>query len=150
MNTPALPACKLCGTTDPTRLYRSGKMPHCHDCQNFINLGAKKTGGGVQFTREAFLDWKNQPGHRTCTYCAIDSQQLYDLNTTNVRTGKRQEVIGVDRKDNTQPYALANIQPCCPLCNAIKGATLTDAEMRILAPTLTLVWQRRLEGLRTP
>jgi hypothetical protein len=150
MSTPTPSPCIDCGTTDAALLYRSGKMARCHDCQNFVNLGAKSTGGGVWFTRVEFLDWKHQAGHRACTYCGIDSAQLYELNVPNVRTGKRLEVIGVDRQDNTQPYTLANIQPCCPLCNAIKGSLLTDAEMRGLAPHLRAVWQQRLAALRSP
>lgn len=137
-------ACADCGTTDPTLLYRSGKMARCYDCQNFRNLATKATGGGVAFTRAEFVAWKQQNGHRLCTYCGIDSATLYDLNTRNVRTGKRQEVVGVDRKDNALPYTLANIQPCCPLCNAIKGAVLTDEEMRALGPQLRATWNKRL------
>lgn len=140
-------ACVDCGTTDPTRHYRSGKMARCHDCQNYLNLSAKKTGGGVEFSREEFLRWKSEDTHRACTYCHIDSETLYRLDVPNVRTGKRQEVVGVDRKDNTLAYTLANIQPCCPLCNAIKGGILTDAEMRALAPSLRQIWTTRLAGL---
>jgi hypothetical protein len=48
-------ACVDCGRDDPALLYRSGRMQRCHDCQNFANLLSKKTGGGVEFERDAFL-----------------------------------------------------------------------------------------------
>jgi hypothetical protein len=33
-------------------------MARCYDCQNFLNVCVKKTGGGVRFSREEFVAWK--------------------------------------------------------------------------------------------
>ncbi len=136
--------CVDCQTTDASRLYRSGKMPRCHDCQHYANLVQKKTGGGVGFTREEFCAWRAQPGHRTCHYCQMDSAQLLALGMVNVRTGRVYEVIGVDRRDNAQPYRLENLVPCCGLCNAIKGNVLREEEMVDLGPVLSGIWAKRL------
>jgi hypothetical protein len=50
--------CRDCGTLDPMLLYRSGRMQRCHDCQHYENLTRKGTGGGVEFTREQFVEWR--------------------------------------------------------------------------------------------
>jgi 5-methylcytosine-specific restriction endonuclease McrA len=119
-------------------------MALCHDCQHFANLVAKKTGGGVEFTREEFIAWKREyPERRRCIYCGIDSDHLYALNILNPRTRKRFEVIGVDRRDNTRPYRLDNLDPCCPLCNQIKSQLLTSEEMQRLGPHLRGLWAAR-------
>ncbi len=139
--------CSDCGTTDPQRLYASRKMPRCHDCQHYFNLTTKATGGGVTFTREQFLAWREEEGHRACKYCRITSAELTKLAIVNVRTKRPFEVIGVDRRDNTQPYALDNLVPCCAPCNGIKSGLLTEAEMDTLGPVLAGIWKARLDKL---
>ena len=120
-------------------------MGLCIDCQHYMNLTKKQTGGGVYFTREEFLAWKRESAERRlCGYCGIGSDQLFDLNVLNPRNKKRFEVIGVDRIDNAKPYRLDNITPCCPLCNGIKSAVLTHEEMLELGPHLRQIWDRRL------
>jgi 5-methylcytosine-specific restriction endonuclease McrA len=120
-------------------------MLRCHDCQHYVNLTKKTTGGGVEFTREEFVAWKRQiPGRRQCVYCGISGDELYALDVVNPRTKKRFEVIGVDRRDNQLPYRLDNVDPCCPLCNQIKSQLLTTAEMHILGPHLRELWRARL------
>ena len=121
-------------------------MALCIDCQNYQNLKTKATGGGVQFEREEFIEWKRgDPDRRRCVYCGIDGDQLYALDVLNPRNGKRFEVIGVDRRDNGLPYTLDNIQPCCPLCNGIKSGILTHAEMLVMGSHLRVLWDARLE-----
>lgn len=146
MATKTYEQCRDCQTTDPTRLYASRKMPRCHDCQHYQNLLTKATGGGVAFTREQFLAWRNQAGNRACTYCHIDSATLAQLAIVNVRTKRPFEVVGVDRRDNTQPYTLANIVPCCAPCNGIKSGMLTEEEMRIVGAQMSAIWSARLAG----
>jgi 5-methylcytosine-specific restriction endonuclease McrA len=120
-------------------------MTRCYDCQNYLNLTTKKTGGGVHFTREEFVAWKRgNVQNRRCAYCGIDSQRLYALRIVNVRTKRSDESIGVDRRDNELPYDLANLVSCCGPCNAIKGSILSDSEMRETGAVLTRLWQARL------
>jgi 5-methylcytosine-specific restriction endonuclease McrA len=138
-------ACRDCGTTDETLHYRSGKMSRCHDCQHYANLMTKKTGGSVSFTREEFVEWRRaSPERRRCTYCGIDSAQLYALNVINPRTKKRYEVVGVDRVDNAKAYDLENLVPSCPLCNQVKSQLLTYEEMASLGPHLRTFYDARL------
>lgn len=139
--------CKDCETTDPAKLYRSGKMQYCHDCQHFRNLSSKKTGGGVFFTCEEFRAWRNEPSHQYCRYCQIDSAILTELAIVNVRTKRPFEVLGVDRRDNSLPYTLDNLVPCCAPCNAIKSSILTESEMEKLGPHLRTIWQERLDSV---
>ena len=120
-------------------------MPKCIDCQHYANLKQKATGGRVEFSAEEFREWKRaSPERRRCVFCGIDGDHLYALNVNNPRTKKRFEVIGVDRRDNELPYRLDNIQPCCPLCNAIKSGVLTAEEMERLGPVLREFWNERL------
>lgn len=120
-------------------------MPRCYDCQNFLNLTRKATGGGVQFTREDFLAWK-VGRERACTYCGITADALYELAIVNPRNKRRYESIGVDRIDNSVPYSLENIIPCCGPCNAVRGGVLTHEEMRTLGSSLRQIWAARLAG----
>jgi 5-methylcytosine-specific restriction endonuclease McrA len=120
-------------------------MTRCYDCQNYLNLTTKRTGGGVQFSREQFITWKrSSPERRKCSYCGIDSAGLQKLGAVNVRTKRPYESIGVDRLDNSKPYTLDNIVPCCGACNAIKGSILTDAEMREVGKVLAKLWTARV------
>jgi len=137
--------CKDCGTEDQALHYRSGKMKLCYDCQNYANLKTKATGGGVNFTREQFVAWKRaDASRRSCAYCGISAADLHKLGAVNVRTKKVYESIGVDRRDNTRPYTLDNLIPCCGPCNAIKGSILTDAEMMKVGKVLAKAWATRL------
>jgi len=139
--------CRDCGTTDRSLLYRSGKMTRCYDCQHNVNLLTKPTGGGVQFSREEFVEWRRAAAERRrCAYCGIDSGQLYSLDVPNPRNKRRFEVIGVDRVDNDRPYTLDNIVPCCAICNQIKSQLLTYEEMVVLGPHLRTLWDRRLRA----
>ena len=90
-----MPSCVECGTIHPVLHYRSGKMTRCYDCQNYLNLTTKRTGGGVQFSREQFITWKrSSPERRKCSYCGIDSAGLQKLGAVNVRTKGPYESIG--------------------------------------------------------
>jgi hypothetical protein len=138
-------ACRECGTTDRSLHYRSGRVERCYDCQHYLNLTRKKTGGSVDFTREQFVQWRRTSERlRRCAYCGMDSEQLYALNIVNPRTKKRYEANGVDRIDNGTGYSLENLVPCCALCNQIKSQLLTYEEMVILGPTLRALWETRL------
>lgn len=118
-------------------------MSRCYDCQNYANLTTKKTGGGVNFTREDFVAWKRGQ-ERRCHYCGIEEQDIFDLGVVNVRTKKVMESIGVDRIDNAQPYSLENLVLCCPPCNAIKSSILTASEMKTLGCHVSQIWDQRL------
>jgi hypothetical protein len=91
---------------------------------------------------------EQSPERRRCVYCGIDSAQLYSLNVLNPRTKRRYEVIGVDRIDNDQPYDLANLVPCCPLCNQIKSQLLSYEEMRTVGSEVRRLWDARLTRIR--
>lgn len=137
--------CRDCATEDPHLHYRSGRMQRCYDCQNYLNITTKRTGGEVHFTREEFVSWKRSRP-RTCYYCGIDQQDLALLGVVNPRTGRIMESIGVDRIDNHGDYALENLVPCCGACNAIKSSILSSAEMQGLGPALSIIWEKRLNA----
>lgn len=133
--------CKSCKTTESQLLYKSRKMPLCIDCQHYTNLTKKRTGGGVFFELGDFLKWRKV--NRRCFYCDCDGEELYARKMSNVRTGRRYEVVGVDRVDNCLPYTLDNIVPCCGPCNAVRGGVLTHSEMIQLSGSLRAIWKDR-------
>lgn len=120
-------------------------MKRCYDCQNFVNLTRKQTGGGIDLTRDAFVGWKRESSdRRRCAYCGLSAEELYELKILNPRNKRQYESIGVDRRDNSLPYRLDNLIPCCGPCNAIKGGVLTESEMRELGGALRKIWLARL------
>jgi len=110
-------------------------MNLCYDCQNYLNLKNKKTGGGLHIGKDEFLAWKAQHG-RSCHYCHITSDGLYALKVTNPRNARFYESIGVDRIDNDRGYSIDNIVPCCGVCNGVRAKTFTVDEMRVLGPVI--------------
>jgi 5-methylcytosine-specific restriction endonuclease McrA len=138
--------CADCATTESGLLYRSGRMTRCYDCQNYWNLIHKKVARQMEFDRTAFVAWKRENSdRRSCQYCGIDAASLYRLEIT--RANRRCENIGVDRIDNQEPYRLANLVPCCPICNGIKSDVLTYAEMVEVGNLLGRLWRRRLAAV---
>lgn len=136
-------SCKDCGAEDPTRLYRSGKMRSCKDCQNYANIVTKSAGKcEVGFNREEFLAWKHGSEQR-CHYCQIDEKDIYDANIVNTRTKKRCEAMGADRLDSDKGYTFDNIVLCCPGCNAFKSNNLSEAEMLTIGPMVRKIWEDR-------
>lgn len=142
--------CIGCGSKDPRLAYRSGSINRCFTCQGYknmeINSGqkAKKLAGltrSVEFSLEEFLTWASS-NPRVCSYCEITDEGLWllDLRTAN---GKRNEALGIDRI-NGDLYSLDNIAWCCYPCNRSKGNYLDSDEMRLLAPVLRGIWQKRL------
>lgn len=63
--------------------------------------GARQRGHAWGLTWDDFMGFWGQP----CHYCGDDI-----------------ETVGLDRVDSTQGYELANVVPCCPTCNKMKGA----------------------------
>lgn len=100
------------------------------------------------FSLEEFRKWRNQHGNRVCVYCGNNNELLFSLGIENVRTGKRYEVIGVDRLDNAKPYTLKNIVPCCGPCNAIRGGILSHHEMISLSEPLRRLWDARILSVK--
>lgn len=76
----------------------------------------------MELTREQFAKLVIQ----NCHYCGIEPRQKERKKLYN----------GLDRKDNTGPYATWNVVPCCKACNWIKGVHLTYDEMVIVSQAL--------------
>lgn len=89
-------------------------------CQSFD----KKRGLHCDLTKQWLLD--NIIG-KACTYC-----------------GTSDEGIGCDRIDNSLGHAIANVVPCCGLCNRTRSNHFTPDEMRLLGKTIEEI--RRLRG----
>jgi len=73
-----------------------------------------RMGNKVQLTREEYCEiFKNDP---PCIYC----------NSLIRSTGS-----GLDRIDNSKVYTIDNVNPCCGVCNDIRGDNLTVEEMKV-------------------
>jgi len=100
--------CKRCNNWKPrSRLWnRRGWV--CNTCaakyprSKFRGYKRRALKGNLAFvlSYEEFLAHWNKP----CSYCEASI-----------------ETIGLDRVDNTKGYSRANVQPCCPECNWMKG-----------------------------
>ena len=145
-----MPTCKQCGETRPDRLYSSGKMDRCHDCQWFENHKDE-----VDFSLDEFKKWRDQnfrptPGapnggnnRTTCCYCGIDKAQLPQAQQVNSRNKKIADQIGVDRKDASRGYTIDNLMPACLGCNQIRSSVLSVDEMMELGPHIRKIWDSR-------
>lgn len=80
--------------------------------------GAKKKGRSFELTKEEFKALTKSP----CTYCGTPP-----LTVKSVKKATNGTYLynGVDRKDNSLGYTVANTQPCCGICNQAKH-TLTE------------------------
>ncbi len=72
---------------------------------------AAKKGMEFDITKEKHADLLQLP----CEYCG------QELNPTG---------SGLDRKDSSVGYILANVVPCCRNCNRVKNSILTYEEMK--------------------
>ena len=52
--------------------------------------------------------------------------------------------VGLDRKDNSIGYTMANVVPCCRQCNIIKNDFLSYSEMLLLVPALKQIREERM------
>lgn len=59
-----------------------------------------------------------------CHYCGSPPTNWTKLANHNIQYN------GVDRVDNTRPYEIGNIVPCCKLCNAMKSNLTADTFKR--------------------
>lgn len=76
---------------------------------------AKARGIGVEITLRDYLEVAQRP----CYYCG---QSLTNEMPDQHGAGSFR-YTGVDRKDNSLPYTVENIVPCCINCNSQKGAS---------------------------
>jgi len=80
-------------------------------------IAAKRRGLSFELSRLEFSDLIKQ----NCHYCF--SPPVSKENRADVKKGAFKETIpvnGIDRKDNTIGYILANSLPCCSICNRAK------------------------------
>jgi hypothetical protein len=142
-------SCALCGTTDTSLRYKSGKMPNCYTCQAYtnacINSRQKKTkrahkGHTVSFTLAEFHDWaRTHP--RQCRYCHMVDAEYYAMGFTSAN-GKTLEALGLDRLVDDD-YRLDNITWCCYPCNRTKNSIYTPEEMERLGTLISQIWAER-------
>lgn len=128
-----------CGTRKVISLWdlRSGKTrscgfnhPHYQDrtFPAFKNLflhaykgRALKAGIDFTLTEDDFRELTQKP----CHYCGVLATNM----THRTNSGKYLSSYpynGLDRKDNSQGYTLANVVPCCATCNHAKHTLTYD------------------------
>jgi len=144
--------CTQCRTTDPERLYTSGSMKKCKDCQRFYNVSvnAKRQRTfartpALGFTHDQFLTWSRER-EPVCAYCGIREAELKQLQLRS-QIDRGIEALGIDRVSNDGDYEIDNIVFCCFACNKVKGNVFTHDEMiRFLGPGVREAWRARLSG----
>lgn len=80
----------------------------------------KRRGHEVLISFKEFENLMNQP----CTYCF------------NRLGGISKQGSNLDRIDNSKPYSIDNIQPCCKVCNNIRNNFLTVQETHVVVDAL--------------
>lgn len=63
---------------------------------------------------------------------------LWQLSCTYCHS--RIETVGLDRINNTKGYSIANVIPCCSICNYARGDEFTHEEMvTVIGPAISKV-----------
>ena len=112
------------GTTISCGCYREDfrKLPEGEAAFNDLlysyKWGAKKKGRSFELTKEEFRSLTKSP----CVYCGSPA---ITVKSVKKATNGTYLYNGVDRKDNSLGYTVANTQPCCGICNQAKH-TLTE------------------------
>ncbi|GED98822.1 hypothetical protein [Gordonia crocea] len=148
-------SCRACGSTAAEE--RDGRARFCRDClsargifrttQGNLRSGFNRTNKGspvLGFNIDEFCRWRKAQTLR-CAYCGIRER---DLSAVGMRSQIQREVrvLGVDRIDSGAGYVLANLVPCCFVCNQIKGDRFTAEEMQTIGPAIGQIWSARLAG----
>jgi len=114
------------------------------DIRKYINLKSKcKKKKRILLSREDFLKWYREQ-EKKCYYCGIPEGYLRSGKWKNGVSGK---TLWVDRKNNAKGYLKDNVVLSCPICNQMKGATLSAKEMKEIASKyIKPKWKKLFNG----
>lgn len=110
--------CKKCYDNS---LKRYDDMPAKKAAYRSLRSNAKSRGYPVDISFEQFLDL----AQKDCYYCGDKPKQRAGIKSWQ----NKAKLNGIDRKDNTLGYTIANSVPCCQQCNwAKKDLSIKDWE----------------------
>lgn len=90
-----------------------------------IRNRAKKHGIAFLIDLETFVQWHSE-SPKLCHYCGVSENELG-------RTGRKKNMLTVDRKNNRIGYELSNLCLACFRCNNMKSNFFTEEEWKEVA-----------------
>lgn len=96
----------------------------------------------MEMTLEQFCVWRANTA-QICHYCGIEENDI-PLVGMKSQVQKPVRTMGIDRVDSSAAYSIENIQPCCFVCNQVKGDRFTESEMMMIGRAIGEVWRTRI------
>jgi len=90
--------------------------------RRFMSIKSRSKQYGLEFdlSKSSFTEWYNSQ-NKHCHYCGISAEELK-------LTGRKKNMLTIDRKNNTIGYRLDNICLACFRCNNMKSNFFTEQE----------------------
>ncbi len=152
----AAAACIICNTEGVTLGPRDRLCPGCKTAKglyrttvgNLANGFNRKYKGAPEMimTLEEFCLWRSRTPQR-CHYCGIDEADIPAVGMKS-QVQKPVRTMGIDRVDSSAGYSIANIKPCCFVCNQVKGDRFSELEMKTIGRAIGEVWQSRINAAK--
>lgn len=101
---------------------------------HYYKRNAKRRNILFELTESECIDLLTQ----RCVYCG---RQPFSIQTRKNSWGVFVH-NGIDRVDNSKPYTLSNVVPCCKDCNAMKRSLSKEAFLHII----TLIYKNLIGG----
>ena len=90
--------------------------------RRFMSIKSRSKQYGLEFdlSKSSFTEWYNLQ-KKQCHYCGVSAEELK-------KTGRKKNMLTIDRKNNAIGYRLDNICLACFRCNNMKSNFFTEAE----------------------
>ena len=105
------------------KVYNSWRRTTVEGRYSKYKQSAKEKGLEFSISIEDFEDWLLT----SCIYCGFE------------------EVVGLDRIDNSKGYTQHNVVPCCTLCNKTRSNNFTLEEFQLIGLTIKKIREMRNE-----
>ena len=96
----------------------------------------------MEMTLEQFCVWRAHTA-QICHYCGIGENDIPVVGMKS-QVQKPVRTMGIDRVDSSAAYSIENIQPCCFVCNQVKGDRFSESEMLLIGRAIGEVWRGRI------
>lgn len=141
--------CRACHNMTASARMRDNDYASSRSKWNQLRCGARSRGLTFALTAEEYAAWwKKTPD--ACHYCGLTTALFHELRALiltlpslkhfsgmfgNVAYRKAQHLT-IDRRNSRDGYYVGNLAKACWICNCIKGAYLTEAQMKWLSPQI--------------
>lgn len=116
------------------------KKPYEHILNELTYRCKNTTGHFINLSYEEFIDLIKD---KKCHYCNKELQ--FSPHSRDKNSNYTSRAYQLDRKDNTKGYIKDNLVTCCWDCNRIKSDIYTYEEFIIIAESLKIVYEKRIE-----